>query len=105
MRARADVSAPSFATPESMAAASDEWEALQSAIVQASTRNETAPCSEDPELWWSTAPDAVVEAVQACVWCPVRSQCLVYALASRESYGVWGGLTPAERNELMTGDL
>lgn len=32
-----------------------------------------------------------------CLICPVKGQCLEYALAIREPYGIWGGLTEAER--------
>jgi WhiB family redox-sensing transcriptional regulator len=32
-----------------------------------------------------------------CAGCPVRIQCLDYAVASGERYGVWGGLTSDER--------
>ena len=30
-----------------------------------------------------------------CAACPVRSQCAAHALAAREPYGVWGGLSRA----------
>jgi WhiB family transcriptional regulator, redox-sensing transcriptional regulator len=33
--------------------------------------------------------------------CPVREACLTEALERRESHGVWGGLTPSERNETV----
>ena len=32
-----------------------------------------------------------------CASCPVQTQCLEYAVASDERYGVWGGLTHDER--------
>ena len=32
-----------------------------------------------------------------CRGCPVRAQCLEYALAIREPHGIWGGLSEAER--------
>jgi WhiB family redox-sensing transcriptional regulator len=35
-----------------------------------------------------------------CARCPVRVQCLEFALAARESYGVWGGLNEYERRKL-----
>ncbi|EGX56637.1 WhiB-family transcriptional regulator [Streptomyces zinciresistens K42] len=31
----------------------------------------------------------------------MRAQCAAHALAVREPYGVWGGLTEDEREELM----
>ena len=38
-----------------------------------------------------------------CQRCPVLEQCRRYALAAREPYGVWGGLTEEERREHWTG--
>ena len=35
-----------------------------------------------------------------CQRCPVCSQCLDYALATGQSYGIWGGLTEDERRLL-----
>lgn len=39
----------------------------------------------------------VVAAKQICAACPVRRQCLRYALESGERYGIWGGMTEEER--------
>lgn len=36
-----------------------------------------------------------------CRECPVRAQCAAHALKVREPYGVWGGLTEAERTRLI----
>jgi WhiB family transcriptional regulator, redox-sensing transcriptional regulator len=38
-----------------------------------------------------------------CRECPVRAQCAAHALKVREPYGVWGGLTEAERTRLIAG--
>lgn len=40
------------------------------------------------------------QALAVCVDCPVRSACLRHALAVPESYGVWGGMTEAQRRTL-----
>ncbi len=37
-----------------------------------------------------------------CQRCPVLEQCRRHALAVREPYGVWGGLTEEERRALWT---
>lgn len=42
-----------------------------------------------------------VEAKAICARCPVRPRCAAYALATREPYGIWGGLTEAERRRLL----
>ena len=40
-------------------------------------------------------------AKEVCMRCPVRVECAAHALAVREPYGVWGGLTEDEREEMM----
>ncbi|XVQ10606.1 WhiB family transcriptional regulator [Spirillospora sp. CA-255316] len=36
-------------------------------------------------------------AKRICGGCPVRGQCLAYALRAGERHGIWGGMTPGER--------
>ena len=36
-----------------------------------------------------------------CGRCTVRDRCLEYALAVRESHGIWGGLNEFERRQLL----
>lgn len=36
-----------------------------------------------------------------CARCPVAEKCLRWALAAREPYGVWGGLSAEEREALL----
>ena len=36
-----------------------------------------------------------------CAACPVRSECLEYALRIREPHGIWGGLNELERRHLL----
>jgi WhiB family redox-sensing transcriptional regulator len=40
-------------------------------------------------------------AKEICSGCPVIQDCLDYALAAREPWGVWGGMTVDERNNLL----
>ena len=42
-------------------------------------------------------------AKQICQTCPVLEQCRRHAMAVQEPYGVWGGLSEAERDEIVRG--
>ena len=39
-------------------------------------------------------------AIEECGKCPVRQECAEYAIAANEPYGLWGGLTPRERQQI-----
>lgn len=73
------------------------------------TRAECRPeLWRDPDLWFPGAYERAElrDAVEICLTCPVRQDCLDAALeaegaAARNSrYGVWGGLTPGQRHRL-----
>jgi WhiB family redox-sensing transcriptional regulator len=36
-----------------------------------------------------------------CQVCPVKEECLEFALEIREPYGIWGGLTETERRQYL----
>ncbi len=36
-----------------------------------------------------------------CMVCPVRGDCLDFAMSIREPYGIWGGLTEADRRQVL----
>jgi WhiB family redox-sensing transcriptional regulator len=40
-------------------------------------------------------------AKEVCHRCPVLDQCRQFALATREPFGVWGGLAEAERRVIL----
>jgi WhiB family transcriptional regulator, redox-sensing transcriptional regulator len=42
-----------------------------------------------------------VHAKRICSGCPVLSQCRAHALAVHEPYGVWGGLSESERDDIV----
>lgn len=42
-----------------------------------------------------------IAAKAICASCPVLTQCRDYALAIREPYGIWGGLSEDEREKLI----
>lgn len=43
-----------------------------------------------------------MRAKAVCAACPVIDNCREWALAAREPYGVWGGLSVEEREALLT---
>ena len=49
--------------------------------------------------------NAEAAAKLVCAACPVAAQCLQYALAGQEPFGVWGGRSPEEREAMLTGHL
>ncbi|MEW2273703.1 WhiB family transcriptional regulator [Streptomyces griseofuscus] len=67
---------------------------------------EHAECRyEDPDLFFpigSTGPAQVQaeEAKKVCQRCPVRQECLDWALDTGQGIGVWGGTTELERRRL-----
>jgi WhiB family redox-sensing transcriptional regulator len=54
----------------------------------------------DPDLWSPEPGESAHTAKVLCGWCPVREQCLAWALDTKEPYGICGGLTPLERHSL-----
>ncbi|MPZ89536.1 MAG: WhiB family transcriptional regulator [Nitriliruptorales bacterium] len=38
-----------------------------------------------------------------CARCPVRVECLDWALTTREPHGVWGGYSESERKQILLG--
>lgn len=62
---------------------------------------ERALCAQtDPEAFFPEKGGSTREAKRVCVSCEVRSECLEYALANDERFGIWGGLSERERRKL-----
>lgn len=60
-----------------------------------------ALCAQtDPEAFFPEKGGSTREAKRICEGCEVRSQCLDYALANDERFGIWGGLSERERRKL-----
>lgn len=57
---------------------------------------------DDGTIWESFGDTSEYydEARSICNGCPVRNECLSHALAAKERYGMWGGLTPIERRRI-----
>lgn len=62
---------------------------------------------DDPETYFDERSSGA--ALAACRYCPVREQCLAWALelegalAASHRYGVYGGLTSGQRAKLRAG--
>jgi len=60
-----------------------------------------ALCAQtDPEAFFPEKGGSTREAKKVCLSCDVRSECLEYALANDERFGIWGGLSERERRRL-----
>ncbi len=80
--------APEF-EPEPIS--SDQWQ-------------DRALCAQtDPEAFFPEKGGSTREAKKICLGCEVRSECLEYALAHDERFGIWGGLSERERRRLKRG--
>ncbi|SDG58423.1 WhiB family transcriptional regulator, redox-sensing transcriptional regulator [Pseudonocardia oroxyli] len=62
---------------------------------------ERALCAQtDPEAFFPEKGGSTREAKRICAGCEVRAECLEYALAQDERFGIWGGLSERERRRL-----
>lgn len=62
---------------------------------------ERALCAQtDPEAFFPEKGGSTREAKKVCTSCEVRAECLEYALANDERFGIWGGLSERERRKL-----
>jgi WhiB family redox-sensing transcriptional regulator len=72
--------------------------------------HETEPeCQQFPDIffpddWELEEHKAKKLAKEFCDRCPIKSQCIEYAVAANELYGIWGGTTPRERRYLRKGN-
>ncbi|WP_139819948.1 WhiB family transcriptional regulator [Mycobacterium fragae] len=63
-----------------------------------------ALCAQtDPEAFFPEKGGSTREAKKICLGCEVRTECLEYALAHDERFGIWGGLSERERRRLKRG--
>lgn len=61
----------------------------------------------DPDLFFplggaAAAPDTS-RALRICDGCPVKRECLEFAMQTGEAEGIWGGTTPEERVRVLRG--
>ena len=54
----------------------------------------------DPDLFFPERGASTREAKEVCRGCVVQEDCLEYALANSEKFGIWGGLSERERRRI-----
>jgi WhiB family redox-sensing transcriptional regulator len=58
-------------------------------------------CAEtDPEAFFPEKGGSTREAKKVCRACPVKSDCLDYALETDQKFGIWGGMSERERRKV-----
>lgn len=62
---------------------------------------DAAACANQPRdiFFPAGGRNTDLQAKAICAGCPVRANCLDYALTTRSDHGVWGGLNPDERHQ------
>lgn len=55
----------------------------------------------DPEIFFPDKGGSVRAPKRICRDCIVRSECLEYALANGERWGIWGGTSEVERRRIL----
>ncbi len=65
-------------------------------------REEAACRGTRIEVFYPGRGETAGPARQVCARCPVRQQCLEFAVSNRIVYGIWGGLTGPERRALQS---
>lgn len=62
------------------------------------TWTDEALCAQTaPDIFFPESGDRPTAARQICSVCPVRVECLGYALENGIGHGVWGGFSPRQR--------
>ena len=71
--------------------------AARHVLAEAIRQDGPTPCQQSmlPDTWW--LPELAQTAVELCAGCPVRQECLDYALAVDEQFGIWGGVAFDQR--------
>ena len=60
-----------------------------------------AACRDlDTNLFFPDSESDSGPALAVCAVCPVREQCLDFAIRTRQNDGVWGGATETERKRI-----
>ena len=77
-------------------------EFLENLVIPEELTKGGACAGSDLNIFFSENLGEINQALQICNSCPIRQQCIDYALFAEE-YGVWGGTTQAQRNKMRGG--
>lgn len=66
-------------------------------VADLSWQRHAACCGVNPDVFYVALGGSTKIARAICASCEVQSECLAYALANREAFGVWGGTSERER--------
>jgi WhiB family redox-sensing transcriptional regulator len=80
----------------------NEFESLFQSV-EAQWQDRALCAQTDPEAFFPEKGGSTREAKRICLGCEVRDECLEYALANDERFGIWGGLSERERRRLKRG--
>lgn len=63
------------------------------------------PCATNDPEWWFPVGTALtasnMRAIAKCGTCPIQAACLADALERGDTWGIYGGTTPAERATII----
>lgn len=59
----------------------------------------------DTDLFFTDRGESTAAAKAVCAGCNVRSECLAYAQAKAERFGIWGGLSERQRRRIRDGKI
>jgi WhiB family redox-sensing transcriptional regulator len=77
------------------------WELLGLGAPEETAWMVDALCAQtDPDAFHPAPGESLRAAKSVCLACPVRAECLAYALDHNERHGVWGGTSPNERAQV-----
>lgn len=79
----------------------DEWETSTEVSYERPEWFDQAACSTaGPDIFFPEKGEPTAPAKAICRNCPVRKQCLEYALDNFETVGVWGGFSERQRRNM-----
>lgn len=80
------------------------WTGPESLIEPEPWVQEALCAQSDPEAFFPDKGGSTKPAKEVCSRCDVQADCLAYALRTRQSDGIWGGLSVRERAALLRDD-